>query len=64
MDAALPLKGVPAMNTDTRAADLLEAAVHARAFARSQESLELRKSFFALASKWEAEAQVLEKEDD
>ena len=52
------------MNTDTRAADLLEAAIHARAFARSQESTELRKSFFALASKWEAEAQVLEKEDD
>lgn len=59
-DVTLPRKGVPAMNTDTRAAELREAAGRARAFAQSLESTELRQSFFELADKWEAEARTLE----
>ncbi len=59
-DVTLYRQGVPAMDTDTRATELREAASRARAFASSLESTELKQSFFELADKWEAEARTLE----
>ena len=48
------------MDMDTRAMELREAALRARAFAQSAESSELKQSFLELADKWEAEARTLE----
>jgi hypothetical protein len=40
--------------------ELREAALRARLFARSLQSPELKESFLRLASKWEAEARIIE----
>ena len=48
------------MDTDTRAAELREAAYRARAFAQSLESTELKQGFLDLADKWEDEAQAIQ----
>jgi hypothetical protein len=42
------------------AAELREAALRARLFARSLQSPELKQSFLRLASKWETEAMMIE----
>jgi hypothetical protein len=44
----------------TGAAELREAATHARLFASSLEAPDLKESFLLLAAKWEAEAQAME----
>ena len=59
-DVTLYSKGAAAMDTDTRAAELREAAYRARAFAQSLESTELKQSFLDLADKWEGEAQAIQ----
>jgi hypothetical protein len=44
----------------TGAAELREAAMHARLFASSLEAPDLKESFLLLAAKWDAEAQAME----